>query len=259
MYCMVCGAVVLALAPVAWAEVYVQNDRMYVGNDGSLHIVGEVQNDLDMTIGQIHLDATIYDAQGQIMHNAQGWSLINTLVPGMRGPFDILMTGPGLAGSQSYSIDVEYAVLVPKSQVIDVVSASVDRNSQGNTFITGTVVNRGEITANMISVVATIYDRDGKVATVSKTRMEPDYLRAGSQGAFVIPLQEKDQISILTNYHLVAESDEYAAVPEFPLGSLAVLLASSAAYVVATRVWLLKQRIISNQSAAAIPLPGISR
>jgi len=39
----------------------------------------------------------------------------------------------------------------------------------------------------------------------------------------------------VVNYTIVAESDEYAAVPEFPLGSGALLIISVSSYVVFSR------------------------
>ena len=227
--------VALAAAPLAWAEVAVQNDRMYTGSDGSLHIVGEVQNDLGAPLGQIRLMATIYDDHDNIISTADGWSLVNTLMPGMRGPFDLVVTDSAARHAAGYTIEADYLVLAPKSQVIDVTSAELERSGQGDLFITGTVANRGETTANMVSIVATLYDRNGNVATVARSQSEPDYLRANHEGAFVVPLPEKDQTADISGYMLVAESEEYAAVPEFPIGSSLVLAASAAGYILLSR------------------------
>lgn len=227
--------VMLAAAPLAWAEVAVQNDRMYTGSDGALHIVGEVQNDLGAPLGQIRLTATIYDGQGNVIATTDGWSLVNTVMPGMRGPFDLVMAEPAARQAADYTIETDYLVLAPKSQVMDVTSVELERSGQGDLFITGTVANHGETTANMISIVATLYDRNGDVATVARAQPEPDYLRANHEGAFVVPLPEKDQTADISGYMLVAESEEYAAVPEFPIGSSLVLAASAAGYILLSR------------------------
>ncbi|MCE2507815.1 MAG: DUF3426 domain-containing protein [Nitrosopumilaceae archaeon] len=227
-------AVAAATTHPAWADVYVQNDRMYVGGDGSLHIVGEVYNGLDAPLGQVAVDVQVYDGHDEVAAGS-GWSLINTVMPGMVGPFDIVITDADTRRAHDYTATVDYSVRSPKSQVIDVTSASLERSSQGDLFVTGTVVNRGQATANMISVVATIYDRDGNVATVARTQPEPDYLRADHEWVFVVPIPERDQTREVAGYSLVAESEEYAAVPEFPLGSTVVMAASAAGYVLLTR------------------------
>ena len=95
--------------------------------------------------------------------------------------------------------------------------------------------NNGDITANMINVVATLYDRDGKVLTVSKVQTQPDFLRAGEESHFLVPIYEKNQSMNVADYIIIAESDEYAAVPEFPLGSGALLIISVSSYVIFSR------------------------
>lgn len=229
------GSGIMLAFPAAWADVVVQNDRMYVGHDGALHIVGEVQNNLEAPLGQVSIEATVHGADGNVLFTAEGWSLINTIMPGMKGPFDIVMYGPDTAGASGYSLAADYAIRAPKSQAIEVTSAVLERSSQRDLYITGTITNRGEITANMVSVVATIYGRDGNVATVARAHSEPDYLRASDQGAFVVSVTEKDQTSEISGYIVVAESEEYAAVPEFPLGTTLILAASAIGYAMASR------------------------
>ena len=109
------------------------------------------------------------------------------------------------------------------------------RDQLNNLIISGTIENNGEITANMINVVATLYDRDGKVLTVSKIQMQPDFLRSGEESHFLVPIYEKKQSMNVADYTIIAESDEYAAVPEFPLGSGALLIISVSSYVIFSR------------------------
>ena len=87
----------------------------------------------------------------------------------------------------------------------------------------------------MIKVIATLYDRDGNVATVSSAQMQPDFLRSGDASFFIIPIQDKSQSVHAVDYMLIAESDEYATVPEFPLGSGLLLIASVSSYIILSR------------------------
>ncbi len=201
-------------------------------------------------MGQIRLLATMYDDQGQVVLAGDGASLINSLMPGIRGPFDVIMVDPAIQDVAKYVVEAEYEVGIPKSQVIDVTSAQIQKSAQGDIFITGEVYNKGDIAANMLAIVATIYDQNGNI---SRVQMEPDFLRSGHKGAFVTHYL-KDQIAVISDYALMAESDEYAAVPEFPLESSIVLLVSSVGYVITTRSWTTKQqRIRSGPAVEAIP------
>jgi hypothetical protein len=110
-------------------------------------------------------------------------------------------------------------------------------------MITGTVINRGDITANTVAVIATLYDKEGNVAAVSRIHPEPDYLRANDHAFFVIAIPDKIQTNGVNDYTLVAESEEYAAVPEFPVGTLVLLVGTLSAYIGITKY---SGRIIPN-------------
>jgi len=218
----------------AWAEVSIQNDQHYIGSDGSLHIVGEIHNQLDMPLNQIDVHVTLY-SENEIVDTVRTSSLVNTIMPGMKGPFDLVITGQKAQIIDDYTMEVSYKVSSPKNQVIDVTSSDISRDKFDNLIITGTVVNNGEGTANAISIVATLYDKEGNVAAVSKSLARPDYLRSNDEVFFLVPVTDKQQTTSVVDYNIVAESEEYAAAPEFPLGTLLLLGGSVSAYVILTR------------------------
>ena len=134
-----------------------------------------------------------------------------------------------------YVLDLDYKVAQPKSQVIEITSSEIIRDQFDNIIIQGTVVNNGDATANMVKVTATLYDRDGNVVAVSQDRTEPDYLRANDESFFIVTVHDKLQADKVVDYSLIAESEEYTTVPEFPLGSGTLLIASLSAYIIITK------------------------
>jgi len=219
----------------AFGEIIVQNDQTYIGDDGMLHIVGEVQNNSKSPLNKIKILASLIDENGNEINKFDGNVMSNVLMPGMKGSFDIITTERNLDKNLGYNLDFEYKLAAPKSQVIEIVSSELTRDKLNNVVISGTVENNGEITANMINVIATLYDRDGNVLTVSKVQTQPDFLRAGEESHFLIPIYEKNQSINAVDYTIIAESDEYAAVPEFPLGSGVLLIISVSSYVIFSR------------------------
>ena len=155
-------------------------------------------------------------------------------MPEMKGVFDLIIT-EDVGHIDHYSLDVNYKIAQPKDQVIEITSSEFTYGPVDNIAIQGTVTNNGEITANMVKVVATLYDRDGDVVAVSQTRTEPDYLRVNDESFFLISIPDKTQANSIVDYSLVAESEEYTAVPEFPLGSGLLLVASLSAYIAITK------------------------
>ncbi len=233
----------------AWGEISIQNDQQFLGDDGSLHIVGEIKNNFNAPINQIKIEAILY-SNGILIDTIKTSPMLNTVMPEMKDPFDIIITGDVARVIDEYSLSVSYKITEPKSQVIDITTSDFSRDNFDNLLITGTVINRGEITANTIVVVATLYDKNGNVAAVSKTHVEPDYLRANDESFFFIPIPDKIQSTLIVDFTLAAESEEYTAVPEFPLGSMVLLATSVSAYVVLTRY---SSRVIGNLVSAINP------
>jgi hypothetical protein len=225
----------LFLIQPAFGEIIVQNDQTYIGNDGLLHIVGEIQNNSKSPLNKIKILAVLSDGNGNEVDRFDGKMMSNILMPGMKGGFDIITNEKNLDKNLTYDLGFEYKLAAPKSQVIEIISSEMKRNQLNNLVISGTIENNGDITANMINVIATLYDREGKVLTVSKIQTQPDFLRAGEESHFLVPIYEKNQSLNVVDYTVIAESDEYAAVPEFPLGSSALLIISVSSYVIFSR------------------------
>ena len=218
----------------AWGEISIQNDQQFFSDDGSLHIVGELKNNFDVPINQVKIDAELL-SNGIVVDEIKQSPMLNTIMPEMHSPFEIIISQEVARQIDEYSLSASYHVTEPKDQVIDITASDFSRDKFDNLVITGTVANRGEITANTVVVVATLYDKNGNVAAVSKAHVEPDYLRANDESFFFVPLPDKIESGSIVDYTLAAESEEYTAVPEFPLGSILLLTASLGVYLALTR------------------------
>ena len=228
-------AVFSSLIPFAFAEVSIQNDQKYIGDDGSLHVVGEVINGLEAPLNQISVRVTLLDGDQNAIAVKETSSLVNTVMPGMKGPFDLILTNGEASITESYLLELDYEISPPKSQVIEITESELSRDGLGNLMIKGMVANQGEITANTVAVIATLYDSEGNVAAVSRVHPEPDYLKTKDNAFFLISVPDKIQTQGIEEYELVAESEEFAAVPEFPVGTLVVLVGTLSAYVAITK------------------------
>ena len=237
----------VGLIPLAFGEVFIQNDQQYIGDDKALHIVGEIINNLEVPLNQINVYVTLLDEDGNLIATKETSSLVNTIMPGMKSPFDLVLTDNEVKKTKSYSFELDYKVSHPKNQAIDITESELSRDNYNNLMITGTVINRGDITANTVAVIATLYDNEGNVAAVSRIHPQPDYLRANDYAFFVVSIPDKIQTNGINDYTLIAESEEYAAVPEFPVGTFVLLVGTLSAYIGITRY---SGRIIPNLISA---------
>ena len=219
------------IGPIAYGEVSIQNDQKYVDSDGLLHIVGEIENNTSTPLNQIKISAILLDNNGNEVKSVVGETVSNIIMPEMKGAFDILIKNVSSESIDDYELNLDYRMAEPKNQVIEISSTTLTKDTSNNTVITGMLENKGDITANMIRVVATLYDRDGNVVTVSESYTKPDFLRAGDNSNFIIPIHEKSQSIHAVDYSISAESDEYVVVPEFPLGTGLLLIVSVSSYI----------------------------
>ena len=226
---------IIFLFQTAYADVFIENDQKYIDDDNLLHIVGEIVNYTDKPISQIQISATIFSNGNSEISTINANTLSHTIMPGMKAGFDILFSKNDSILANNYELDFNYKIASAKNQVIEITTSEISRDSLDNLAIVGTITNQGEITANMINVVATLYDRDGNVVTVSKTQTQPDFLKPGDENFFLVPVFDKKQASNVVDYTISAESDEYTVVPEFPLGSGILLAVSVSSYIFLTR------------------------
>jgi len=226
---------IIFLFQVAYADVLIENDQKYIDDNNLLHIVGEIVNYTDKPISQIEISATTFSNTNSKITTINSNTPLHTIMPGMKAGFDILFPEKDPSFVSYYELNFNYKIASAKNQVIEITSSEISRDSLDNLAIIGTITNQGEITANMINVVATLYDRDGNVVTVSKTQTQPDFLKPGDENFFLMPIFDKKQALNVVDYTISAESDEYTVVPEFPLGSGILLVVSVSSYIFLTR------------------------
>ncbi|MGI0008954.1 MAG: FxLYD domain-containing protein [Nitrosopumilaceae archaeon] len=218
----------------AYAQVSIVNDQQYV-NEDTLHIVGEIENNTPVPLNQIVVTATFYDLHDKILDTVTTNSILETIMPGKKGPFDLIFNNKIITQIYRYSLNIEYKPAEHKIESLEILSSNAKRDMLDNFIISGTITNHDQRTANSIVIIATLYDKEGRVVATSKSYTESEYLKAGGITPFLVSVHDKSQSQKAVDYSLMVESEEYTAVPEFPLGSGIILSLSVIAYVMFTK------------------------
>ena len=226
---------IFLIFPSAWGQVSIINDQKYIGEDGVFHIVGEIQNNSSIPLNQVVVTATFFAEDGRILDIINTDSILETIPAGKKGPFDLIYFSDKVSLINQYSLDVKYKPANYKTESLEIVSAQDRRDLVDNFIITGRVVNHDYRTANTVVVIATLYDQEGKVVAAGRAFTEPQYLRGGEGAPFLVSVTDKSQSRKAKDYSLIVESEEYTAVPEFPLGSGITLLFSLSAYIMLSK------------------------
>ena len=67
----------LLLMHPAFGEMIVENDQTYIGNDGIMHIVGEIRNESKSPVNKIKIIATLTDENGKVVDKIDGKRIVN--------------------------------------------------------------------------------------------------------------------------------------------------------------------------------------
>ena len=102
-----------------------------------------------------------------------------------------------------------------KARALRITSNSSKLDLTGVYYVKGRVVNEGSEDTTNSMIIATLYDKDGKVAVVGRAQTEPVNISSHSEAAFDLPVTEALQTYKVKSYSLLADSDQYVVVPEF--------------------------------------------
>ncbi len=141
--------------------------------DGSWRIVGEIRNDSGLDVTKASIFATFYDAEGHIVRETSVPSILSTLPPGDRSPFEFVR--PIDVEAMDYSLratGTPNRVAVGQDQ-IRVVSTRRYEDDAGFYHVAGVVENPGRRRIESPRIVVTVYDRKGRVINVGFAYPQP--------------------------------------------------------------------------------------
>ncbi len=152
--------------------------------DGTLTIVGEVRNDSALDVGETAVTATFYSADGQVIGEVGGPTLLSTLTPGIRSPF--ILTLPRPVGVANYSLRAtgRPVTLAVVDGDLVVVNTRRFEDTTGFYHIAGVVQNRETQKVEQARIIVTLYDRGGRVINVGFAYPQPSALAPGDRADF---------------------------------------------------------------------------
>lgn len=153
--------------------------------DDTLVIVGEVSNDSQLDVGQTTVTANFYGAEGQVLSQASGQTMLKALAPGARSPFVITLPHP--EGMINYSLRATgRPVAGSAASTLAVVQTRRFEESTGFYHVIGVIENRGTQRVEAARVIVTLYDRSGRVINVGFSNPQPPSLSPGDRADFNI-------------------------------------------------------------------------
>ncbi len=183
----------------------------------SLHVFGELQNNLGMPVNNVLLNLTFYDSYGNVTGNITGYPFLSFLRPSEKSAFDLAVHGNnavGIANFSYYKISRSWEeVQDPKEGLLRLDVRNIILDSCEYYHLEGTVANLGRDTTTGIGISAAFYNKENQVVatafTTIKGTVDPTKL---APYAFII---EKKILPHFAYYSLNVQSLDYSsAVPE---------------------------------------------
>lgn len=193
------------------------NQYFYVDESKILHLLGRVTNESGETVKDIRLSAKFYDSAGNELGEFTRDAEARTLLPGASSPFEILFLDQETSEIVSdYTLSATAnATSELKEERFTIKSSNSRQDLLGTFYLNAVATNTGEQTATNTIMIATLYDRDGKVVAIGRALAEAVRgtadVPANSDAAFGIVVTEKLQTYKAVRYSLFVQSDQYVS------------------------------------------------
>jgi hypothetical protein len=210
------AALLVMMQGQAFAQTFsFQNESSFVDETKIMHVLGEIRNDSDIAMKDVVIKASFYDKAGNLLNEYQRSSEVRVINPGESSAFEVLYIDQGTVDSVA-----NFTLLATgktaeeaKEKQLRIVSSNSRLDVLGTYYINVQARNEGQEDATNAIMIATLYDRNGKVIAIGKALAEAVRgsfdIPAGSAAAFGIAITEKLQTYKAARYSLVADSDQY--------------------------------------------------
>jgi hypothetical protein len=202
-----------------------QKSSSFLDENNFMHVYGELKNLSNKAMKNVIVTATFYDSNGKLLNQFRRSSELRTLNPGDVSPFEILYIDTKTVNDvKNYTLSATGQQTEMKARALHITSNSSKLDLTGVYYIKGRVVNEGSKDATNSMIIATLYNKDGKVVVVGRGQTEPVNISSHSEAAFDFPVTEALQTYKVKSYSLLADSDQYVVVPEFSQSTTTGLL-----------------------------------
>jgi len=177
------------------AAVGFVNLNAYVNGQGGFQIVGQVANQAELSLAFVRVQAKLFDASDQLITEQDTFIPTDLLAPGEFAPFSITFADGLPSNAVRYDLEAAGRYAGESDETFygpnnfEVVSGA-DFNDNGALVISGDVTNTGDNTANLVKVVITVFDEDGRVAGAASDLVENQQLGPGESSPYSVTFAE---------------------------------------------------------------------
>jgi hypothetical protein len=196
-----------------------QKTSSHKDGNNIMHVYGLVKNISNKAFKNVIVKASFYDSSSRLINDFKRSADLRTINPGEISPFEILYIDTKTVNDvKNYTLSASGEETQIKTRALRIVSNSSKIDTiLGIYYIRGRILNEGSEGTTNSMILAPLYDKNGNVILVGRAQTEPVNISSHSQAAFDLPVTAAPQIFNAKRYSLLADSDQYVTIPEFPL------------------------------------------
>jgi hypothetical protein len=203
--------------------VILDNHSSYIALSGALHVVGEVNNTGTTNVKDIVIKVTFFDIDNRAIASSSSSALQSILLPGMRSPFDVTLTGSSVVQQvDRYELEVSYSETdIILNRTLLVQSYNYSSIMTGSFHVVAEIKNNSTKISNATNAIATCYDSNGTVVAAEQSTLKN--LNPGQTVSFDMAI-DQSQSTKVTRYEVSAISNESIIIPEFSFTLLVLII-----------------------------------
>ncbi|MBN1427522.1 MAG: hypothetical protein JXB07_04000 [Anaerolineae bacterium] len=194
-------------ATAGWASTVQQTGTSYqdavgfaslnawVDRNGGFVIAGQVLNNAAGALEFIRIEVLLYDAEDRLLFSMDDFVSSDTLLPGEYAPFSLTFSDGLPLGTVRYDLkaSARYADMSihtfygPENFAV---SSQADFDANGFLVVSGQARNEGVKTANLVKVIAVVFDEQGRVIATDTTLVDVQQLAPGQISTFSVSFAE---------------------------------------------------------------------
>ncbi|HXG07874.1 MAG TPA: CFI-box-CTERM domain-containing protein [Nitrososphaera sp.] len=198
----------------AYADFSFHNQFSYIDETKIMHILGEIRNDSDSAMKNVRITISFYDSEGNLLDEYQRAPALQVINPGESSPFEILLLDSDTVERvANFTMTAQGQNTELKEKQLEIISSNSRLDILGTYYINAAARNNGQERADNAIMIATLYDKDGRVIAIGHALAEAgrgsSNITAGSEAPFGIVITDKLQTYKTARYSLVVDSDQY--------------------------------------------------
>ncbi|MDN5846190.1 MAG: hypothetical protein L0H53_07950 [Candidatus Nitrosocosmicus sp.] len=171
------------------------------------HIIGIAQNDMNITLDDIFVQAIILGDNNTTLGNYSNQVAVHPLNPSEETPFDVLIYDMNYNNLiKNYSVDFTYNETKTNERNLEIHSTSSKLDATGFYFISGRITNNMNAISNSTTIIAALNDKNNNLIGIWKAQSEPYNIPPFSTASFTIPVTDRSTGFNINNYTLYANN-----------------------------------------------------